>query len=275
MKTFNDSLKILDKFAGSFISEALSLTPAELDSKLSRSDTFIHALARYTRDPKVMRDQLTALLLAGRDTTAATLSWTFLELAKKPHVVEKLRKEIVEFLGDDGRPPTYQDIKDMKYLTYVINETLRLYPVVPFNVRTALTDTTLPRGGGKDGMSIIGCPKGTVIGYSTLMMQRRRDLYPPISPSFPYDPLEWVPERWATWTPKSWQFIPFNGGPRICIGQQFAMVEMGYTIVRILQEFDKIVDYGSKPILHCEIILTPAEGVKLGFVKSGGISEKA
>ena len=116
-------------------------------------------------------------------------------------------------------------------------------------------------------MSPVGCPNGTIIGYSTLMMQRRRDLYPPISASFPYDPLEWVPDRWATWTPKAWNFIPFNGGPRICIGQQFAMVEMGYTIVRILQEFDQIIDYGSKRILHAEIILTPAEGVKVGFVK--------
>lgn len=268
-KSFNNGLKTMEDFIEPYITEALSLSPAELESKLSRSDTFIHALARYTRDRKVMRDQLVALLLAGRDTTAGTLSWLFLELSKNPRVVEKLRAEIVQFLGDGGRPPTYQEIKDMKYLTHVINETLRLYPIVPFNVRSALTDTTLPHGGGADRMSPTGCPKGTIVGYSTLVMQRRRDLYPPISASFPYDPLEWVPERWSTWTPKSWNFIPFNGGPRICIGQQFAMVEMGYTIVRILQEFDQVVDHGCKRTMHCDIILTPAEGVPVGFVKSG------
>lgn len=264
----------MEDFIEPYITEALSLSPAELESKLSRNDTFIHALARYTRDRKVMRDQLVALLLAGRDTTAATLSWLFLELAKNPQVVEKLRAEIAQVLGDDGRPPTYQDIKDMKYLTHVINETLRLYPVVPFNVRSSLVDTTLPHGGGPDGMSPTGCPAGTIIGYSTLVMQRRRDLYPPQSPSFPYDPLEWVPERWSTWTPKSWNFIPFNGGPRICIGQQFAMVEMGYTIIRILQEFDQIIDYGCKRTMRCDIILTPAEGVPVGFVKSGTANKK-
>jgi cytochrome P450 len=264
----------MESFIEPFITEALALSPAELESKLSRSDTFIHALARYTRDRKVMRDQLTALLLAGRDTTASTLSWLFLELAKNPRVVEKLRAEIVEFLGDRGRAPTYQEVKDMKYLTYTINETLRLYPVVPFNVRSALTDTTLPRGGGVDGTSPVGCPKDTVIGYSTLQMQRRRELYPEISASFPYDPVDWVPDRWATWTPKAWTFIPFNGGPRICIGQQFAMVEMGYTIIRILQEFDQIIDYGSRRTMHTEIILTPAEGVKVGFVKRGEAPEK-
>jgi cytochrome P450 len=256
------------EFIEPFIAEALSYSPEELESKLSRSDTFIHALARYTRDRKVMRDQLVALLLAGRDTTASSLSWVFLELSKTPRAVQKLMVEIKEFLGDDGRPPTYQDIKDMKYLTAVINETLRLYPVVPFNVRSALADTTLPRGGGKDGMSPIGAPKGQIVGYSTLQMQRRRDLYPPISPSFPYDPLEWWPERWATWTPKSWNFIPFNGGPRICIGQQFAMVEMGYTIIRMLQEFDSIIDYNNTRTLRCDIVLTPADGVSVGFVKN-------
>lgn len=117
-------------------------------------------------------------------------------------------------------------------------------------------------------MSPIGIMKDTPIGYSTLLMQRRRDLYPPISEAFPYDPLDWVPDRWATWTPKSWQFIPFNGGPRICIGMNFAMIEIGYTIVRILQEFDQIVDFGNKPIMKTEIVITPAEGVKVGFVKS-------
>ncbi|EXJ95308.1 hypothetical protein A1O1_00428 [Capronia coronata CBS 617.96] len=266
-RSYNEALKTMEQFIEPFITEALSMSPEELESKLSRSDTFLHALARHTRDRKVVRDQLVALLLAGRDTTASTLSWLFLELAKNPRVVDKLREEILEVLGQDGRPPTYQEVKDMKYLTYTINETLRLYPVVPFNVRSALTDTTLPHGAGPDGMGLVGCPRGTVVGYSTLVMQRRKDLYPPISDSFPYDPHDWVPDRWATWTPKSWQFIPFNGGPRICIGQQFAMVEIAYTVVRILQEFDQIIDYGNQRILHTEIILTPAEGVKVGFVK--------
>ncbi|KIV80170.1 hypothetical protein PV11_07691 [Exophiala sideris] len=273
-RSFWESLRKMEAFIEPFVTEASALSPSELESKLSRSETFIHALAGHTRDRKMMRDQLTALLLAGRDSTAATMSWVFLELAKNPRVVEKLRAEIVHFLGDDGRPPSYQEIKDMKYLTYTINETLRLYPVVPFNVRCALTDTSLPRGGGMDGNGPVGCPSGTAFGYSSLVLHRRRDLYPPISEAFPYDPLEWVPDRWATWTPKAWNFIPFNGGPRICIGQQFAMVEMGYTIVRILQEFDQIIDYGNDRSMHADIILTPANGVKVGFVTHGGQGKK-
>ena len=88
-------------------------------------------------------------------------------------------------------------------LQHCLNEILRLYPIVPFNVRVSLKDTTLPHGGGADGMQPIGILKDTPIGYSTLSMQRREDLYPPQSSGFP--PIDqFVPERWDDWTPKSW-----------------------------------------------------------------------
>lgn len=222
-RDFHDGLKTMDRFIEPWITEALSLNEAELEGKLQKKDTFLHALARRTKDRKVIRDQLVSLLLAGRDTTSTTLSWITLELARNPAVLQKLRAEIHREIGTSGKRPSYDDIKNMKYLTWIINETLRLYPVVPFNVRTSLKDTTLPRGGGPDGSEPIGIPKGTAVGYTPLIMQRRRDLYPPVSESFPYDPLAWVPERWATWQPRlfaGWTYIPFNGGPRICIGQQ-------------------------------------------------------
>jgi cytochrome P450 len=209
-EALHSHLRTVEDFVEPFITQVLALTPAELDQKLSKSDTFIHALARFTRDPKVIRDQIMSILLAGRDTTASTLSWALLELAQKPQVVERLQSEIHEQLGPGQRIPTYQDLKDMRYLNHVIYETLRLYPVVPFNIRTALVDSTIPRGGGPDGLEPVAVKAGTGVGYSPLMIQRRRDLYPPISESFPHDPLEWVPERWATWTPKSWHYIPVS-----------------------------------------------------------------
>ena len=84
-----------------------------------------------------------------------------------------------------------------------MNETLRLYPIVPFNVRMALKDCTLPRGGGPDGSKPIGVLKDTPIGYSTLVMQRRADIYPDPSTGFP-DKDKFVPERWENWSPKHW-----------------------------------------------------------------------
>lgn len=155
--------------------------------------------------------------------------------------------------------------------------------MVPYNTRMALKDTTLPRGGGKDGNQPIGVLKDTRIAYLTLTMQRRADLMPSPSPTFA--PVEsFSPERWDSWYPKSWTYIPFNGGPRICVGQQFALTEMGYSVVRILQKFDKIEDlmssdgvadgesgkrpWGDGPCMKAEIVLQPGEGVRVGFYEA-------
>lgn len=203
-KTFYQSLKVMEAFIQPFIEQALSLSPEELEKK-SKSDegyTFLHALAGFTRDPKILRDQLVAVLLAGRDTTALTLSWMFYELSRRPEIVSKLREEIQRHVGLE-RKPTYADLKSMRYLQHTINETLRLYPIVPYNVRIALKDTSLPRGGGPDGIDPIGILQGTPVAYSTIVLQRRADIYPPPSERFPHH-LEFAPERWDSWTPKTW-----------------------------------------------------------------------
>lgn len=84
---------------------------------------------------------------------------------------------------------------------------LRLHPIVPGNARTARHDTTLPVGGGPDGKSPFFVKKGQMVIYSVYTMQRRTDLYGE-------DAAEFRPERWETIRP-SWQYLPFNGGPRI------------------------------------------------------------
>lgn len=264
---FYSSLKILNEFVERYVNMALSLPPEELEKNANHEGvyTFLHAIAGYTRDPKVLRDQLVSILLAGRDTTACTLTWVIYHLSMDPKIMAEFRQEIIDKVGPE-RAPTYQDLKDMKYLQHILNETLRLYPVVPFNVRFSLTDTTLPVGGGPDGKQPIGIPKGTPIGYSTLLMQRRPDLYPPPESGFPAVD-KFVPERWDGWTPKSWTYIPFNGGPRICIGQQFALTEMGYTLVRLFQKFERVDNLmnGELPGLHADIVLQPAKPIKVQF----------
>ncbi|KAK1600660.1 cytochrome P450 [Colletotrichum navitas] len=272
--SFRSGLKVINRFVNKFIEKALRLSPEELASK-TKSDqgyTFLHELASFTRDRKVLRDQIVAVLLAGRDTTAATLSWALYELGRHPEAVRKLRAEIIEQVGLE-RAPTYADLKNMKYLQNVMNETLRLYPVVPFNVRLALKDTTLPVGGGPDGTLPLAVLKDTPIGYSTFMMQRREDLYPPVSETSAH-PSEFSPERWFNWQPKPWTYIPFNGGPRICIGQQFALTEMGYTLCRLFQNFERVESYmdaidGGHPKLKAEIVLQPGDGVKVAFWRAG------
>jgi len=135
-KSFYKALTVLNNFVNQYIDQALQLPQEDLE-KITKSDegyTFLHALASYTRDRKVLRDQIVAVLLAGRDTTAVTLSWLFYELSRHPEVVQRLRQEILKFVGTDGKP-TYSDLKGMRYLQHTLNETLRLYPVYVLMLR--------------------------------------------------------------------------------------------------------------------------------------------
>ncbi|KAI1806635.1 cytochrome P450 [Daldinia bambusicola] len=263
-RAYNEGIKKIEQFIMPYIEQARALPQEELE-KLSNSDkhfTFLHSIARYTRDRKVLRDQIIAVLLAGRDTTAATLSWAFYELSHYPEKYSRLRNEILSSVGRT-RSPTYEDLKNMSYLRHTINETLRLYPVVPFNIRSALVDTTLPGTPGNPPISVV---KGDVVIYSSLSMHRRKDLYPTMSEKFE-DPNIFSPERWEDWTPKPWQYLPFNGGPRICVGQNFAITEMAYCMVRILQKYERIEYRGNwyEQQIETEIVGKPHQGVKVGL----------
>lgn len=271
---YNAGIKVVDSYLEPSIRRALALA----DSKASfnkkaedGSNTLLHALVAYTDNRKDIRDQLTSVLFAGSDTTASALTWLLFELSRHPEVVSKLQAMVFETLGtrDTSRLPTYTELKQMKYLTNVINETLRYYATMPFATRQALRDTTLPRGGGPDGKESIAVLAGTPVLFSALLMHRRQDLYPPTANGFP-DARTWCPERWDVWQPQSWQLIPFSGGARTCIGQNFAITEIAYTVVRLLQHFDRLEDFNprgkNEPILRYGIVTTAEEGVKVAFV---------
>jgi cytochrome P450 len=140
---------------------------------------------------------------------------------------------------------------DLKHAKYV--SALRLYPIVPFNLRCALKDTFLPVGGGPDGKSPVFVPKGDEVIYNIYTMQRDTEIYGA-------DADEYRPERWENLRP-GWAYLPFNGGPRICIGQQFALTEAGYTTVRIMQEFERIENRDSSPwIEEYQLTMSNANG---------------
>lgn len=100
------------------------------------------------------------------------------------------------------------------------------------NDRVAVRDTVLPVGGGKDGLSPVFVPKDTIVAYNVYAMHRRKDFYGD-------DAEVYRPERWedGRLQPR-WEYLPFNGGPRICIGQQYALTEVAYVTVRLAQEFE-------------------------------------
>lgn len=139
------------------------------------------------------------------------------------------------------------------------NAALRLYPVVPGNARFANKDTTLPRGGGPNGDSPIYIPKGSTVAWSAYAMHRRKDVYGP-------DAEDFNPDRWNENLRPGWAYLPFNGGPRVCIGQIYALTEASYTIVRLLQEFGEIEDRDGTPWQEVlGLTIASAKGVKIAL----------
>lgn len=225
---------------------------------------FIDELVSQTNDRTRIRSELLNILLAGRDTTASLLTNLFWVLSKRPELWSKLQAEIATL---DNAHPTFEQLKDLKFLRALLNETLRLYPVVSQNSREAQEDTTLPVGGGVDGSSPLFVPKGQVVGWSLYAMHRRKDY-------FGADADDFRPERWLD-DPVSgkkglrpgWEYLPFNGGARICLGQQFALTEASYTTARLCQVFSGIesrdpLDYWRESISLTTVSL---EGAKVAL----------
>ncbi|KAF8350986.1 cytochrome P450 [Amanita rubescens] len=205
------------------------------DREVKEGETLLDHLINYTDDQIVLRDETLNILLAGRDTTANTITYAAYLLAEHPKVLEQLRKEVLETVGETRRP-TYDDVKNMKYMRAVINETLRLFPAVPFNMRATTTATVWP---SKDGERPFYIPANTKTPYSVFLMHRRKDLWGPDAESF--DPDRFLDDRQRKYlTPNPFIFLPFNAGPRICLGQQFAYNETSFFLIRLLQQFSSI-----------------------------------
>ncbi|CZT48091.1 related to cytochrome P450 CYP4/CYP19/CYP26 subfamilies [Rhynchosporium secalis] len=182
----------------------------------TEKSSFISELYRDNEDMQLVRDQVLNILIAGRDTTAATLSYAFHLLLRNPANLETLRGEIESVVGDE-KEITRAQIQQMPYLHNVLQETLRLYPPVPINTRFCKKLTSLPVGGGPDGRSPLLIREGMPVAYSVYHMQRREDLYGP-------DALIFRPERWngSELANIGYGYLPFNGGPRLCLGISIA-----------------------------------------------------
>lgn len=208
-KEFRESCKACHEFIDPFVQLALSKERREKDLTKTDSDTkekyvFLEALAGETQDPIELRSQLLNILLAGRDTTASHLGWVFLCLVRDPARYKKLRDIIITEFGTYEHPLeiTFSKLKNCRYLQHCNNEALRLYPVVPVNGRYANKDTTIPRGGGKDGNSPIFVPKGSSVDYSVHAMHHRKDIWGP-------DAEEFRPERWEN-RKVGWEYLPVS-----------------------------------------------------------------
>lgn len=237
-KEYQNDVSIVNEFVEYYVNLALKKGAGKQSSDRTRGDkyVFLDELATQTTDPVALRAQLLNVLLAGRDTTSSLLSWVFHELLRHPEVFTKLRAAVLDSFGPDNDGDTsritFASLKNCTYLQHTLSEALRLWPVVPGNSRRSNKRTWLPRGGGPDGSAPVFVPADTQVDYSVHVMMRRKDLWGEDANTF-------RPERFEG-RKAGWEFLPFNGGPRICIGQQFALTEASYVVARLLQRFDKI-----------------------------------
>ncbi|KAF8585531.1 cytochrome P450 [Ramaria rubella] len=244
-----DSMKLIYEYIDPILKEAVTKKKVKVggsspkDAIEDNSLTLLDHLVVHTSDFVMLRDEILNILIAGRDTTMATLTYAIYCLSQYPNVLATLREEILRQVGP-SRQPTFDDVKECKFLRAVINETLRLYPPVPFNVRHSKQSTVWP---AKDGGKPWYIPAGIDLPYSVWLMHRRTDLWGPDATEF--DPNRFLDERLHKYlVPNSFIFMPFNAGPRICLGQQFAYNEVSFMLIRLLQAFDTIIlDFSAQP----------------------------
>ena len=206
-----DVHKVIDNLVDARLN---SIHDSKHESKESHKFVLLDELAKETQDRRELRNETLHTLLAGRDTTGALLGWVFYFLARHPRVYAKLREIILSQFGSSlvSTNIHFVSLRNCNYIQYVMNEATRVAAIIPMNERIALKDTTLPRGGGKDGAAPIFVREGTQVLIPKYAMQHRPDIWGE-------DAEEFRPERWEG-RKLGWEWVPFGGGPRKCLGRK-------------------------------------------------------
>ncbi len=194
-----------------------------------------------------LRDECMTLFLAGHETTANTMAWAWFLISGRPEVEARLHDEVDRVL--DGRPPTVADLPRLPYTESIINETLRLYPAGWMIGRESIEPLEL------GGYSI---PRGMTIFMTTYAIHR--------DPRWFDEPDAFRPERWSDGllqrVPR-YAYFPFGGGPRICIGNNFALMEASLILATIARRFRLTLAPDAMISALPSMTLRPAQGVKV------------
>ena len=194
-----------------------------------------------------LRDEVMTSFLAGHETTALTLAWSWYLLGDHPEVEKKFHAELDEVLG--GRTPTIADLSRLKYTEQMAKESMRLYPPAFGLGREAIDDCEI--GGYR-------VPAGTQVFMFQWATHR--------DPRFYDEPAAFRPERWTEdfieQLPK-YAYFPFGGGPRVCIGASFAMMEVILCLATIGQKFRLELDQDHPVSIYPAMSLRPKDGIKV------------
>jgi cytochrome P450 len=238
-RRFKAAVRRLDEFAYGVIRERRA-GPGEHDDLLTVLLESRDEETGATLDDAQVRDEIMTLLFAGHETAANALTWTWYLIATHAAAEEQLHAEVDRVLG--GRLPTAEDIPHLPYTRMVVDEALRLYPPVWIIPRRAIADDEI--GGYR-------VPKDAVVNVVPYVLHRH-----PLFWDRPeaFEPERWLPER-AAGRPR-YAYIPFGGGPRLCIGNAFALTEMQLVVATLAQRFRlRLAD--DRPVV-------PHQGVTLG-----------
>ncbi|ACK65747.1 cytochrome P450 [Rippkaea orientalis PCC 8801] len=201
---------------------------------------------REAMSDEELHDEILGLLFAGHETSAAGLTWAIYQLYKCSNVRKKLLQEI-DTLGNNFE---VKMIVNLPYLSAVCNETLRMYPPLPKTITRIANQSVNLMG--------YNLPMGTPVNGSIYLCHHREDLYP--------NPQEFRPERFLERKFSPYEFIPFGGGTRSCIGQALAILEMKLVLATILARYQlKLLENKTvKPKMR-GTTLVPTGGVKMSF----------
>ncbi|MGL6340476.1 MAG: cytochrome P450, partial [Waterburya sp.] len=192
-----------------------------------------------------LRDELMTLMLAGHETTATAIAWGLYWLHRYPEIKAKLRAEIAS-LGADPNPMA---IAKLPYLDAVCKETLRIYPVAMLTFpRTVLEPTELMGYKLEVGQVLMGC---------IYLLHQREDVYP--------EHQQFKPERFLEREFDPYEFFPFGGGKRRCIGEALAMMELKLVLATIVAEYDLELNSNNEIPARRGVTLAPKHGVPMIF----------
>jgi cytochrome P450 len=200
---------------------------------------------------KQLRDEVMTLFLAGHETTANALSWTFWLLSLNPEVEHELAEELARVLG--GRPPTTSDLPTLPYVECVLKESMRLYPPAWVVGREAIAECEV--GGYR-------MAAGTTALMSQWIVHRDHRYHE--------DPERFDPDRWTAQYEKAlprFAYFPFGGGPRQCIGASFAMTEACLILAAVAQRFKMELAPGQRVEPYASITLRPEKGIRMTLVE--------
>lgn len=197
-----------------------------------------------------VRDEVVIIFLAGHDTTALALTYTWYLLSQHPAVEGRLHDELQRVLA--GRNPVYEDLNNLPYTRMVIEESMRLYPPAPgLSNRAVLQD---------DEICGVRIPKGTTVAVIPWVIHRHRLLWD--NPE-KFDPERFSPERSAR--RHRFAYLPFGGGPRVCIGMALAMAEAQLMLATLAQRYRLRLVPDQNIVLQHRITMRPKHGIKMAL----------